>query len=131
MRRKEWELKEKQRQNYDGRHRASDQAVLEPGDEVWITDKNESGEVGEDLGHRSYIVHTPTGMLRRNRQHLNHIPSGNEQGSSMSRKETAHSTPMSIEQSTDFPGPSETPTHPMTPRRSSRVRKAPDQLGVW
>ena len=36
--------------DYDKRHRAPEQLILEPGDEVWVTDRNEPRKIW-DLGH--------------------------------------------------------------------------------
>ena len=74
VRRKDNKLKETQKRDYDKRHRASEQPILEPGDEVWVTDRNEPGEVEKNMGSRSYSVLTPTGTFRRNRLHLNQFP---------------------------------------------------------
>ena len=42
--------------------------VLSPGDySVWVTDREESGQVLEGTATRSYTVRTPGGDFRRNR----------------------------------------------------------------
>ena len=67
-------LKERQKQNHDTRHRAKELPQLEPGDYVWITDRETIGKVVEDAAPRSHIVETPEVSFRRNRQHLVRMP---------------------------------------------------------
>ena len=38
-------MKIKQEENYVNKHKTSKQDILEPGDEVWISDQRVSGEV--------------------------------------------------------------------------------------
>ena len=79
LRKKDKEMKIKQRENYDNRHKTSEQCILEPGDEVWISDQGISGEVENEQGPRSYQVRTSTGVVRRNRHDL--LPSQDEHSS--------------------------------------------------
>ena len=44
-RKKDKEIKIKQKENYYNKHKTSKQDILEPGDEVWISDQGVSGEV--------------------------------------------------------------------------------------
>ena len=44
LKKKDKELKIKQKENYDNRHKTSERDNLEPGDEVWIYDQGVSGE---------------------------------------------------------------------------------------
>ena len=67
-------LKERQKQNHDTRHRAKELPQLEPGDYVWITDRETSGKVVEHAAPRSHIVETPEGSFCRNRKHLVRMP---------------------------------------------------------
>ena len=44
---------------------------LAPGDKVWVTDKEVPGAVVQQAHTpRSYIVDTPSAVIRRNRRHL-------------------------------------------------------------
>ena len=63
-------LKERQRRNYNRRHRARSLPPLTPGTKVWVD--NEQGiVVGTANSPRSYVVRTDQGKLRRrNRRHL-------------------------------------------------------------
>ena len=45
LRMKDKEMKIKQKENYHKRCKTSEQHILEPGDEVWISDQGVSGEV--------------------------------------------------------------------------------------
>ena len=71
---KEEHLKGRQKKNFDQRHRARDLPPLEPGDTLWIPDRNSSGTVVEETSPRSYVVVTGDGSYRRNRQHLVQMP---------------------------------------------------------
>ena len=129
LKRRDQELKETQKQNYDQRHHASDQAVLETGDEVWITDQNKPGEIEENKGPRSYTVHTSSGTIRRNRCHLNRLPTSSSDQQTSDANETQSSSV--VEMPTNFAeGPNQL-NHSVAPRRSTRVSKPPDRLGVW
>ena len=115
LRKKDKEMKIKQKENYDNRHKTSEQCILEPGDEVWISDQKIYGEVENEQGPRSCQVQTSTGVVRRNRRDLNRLPSKDEH---LSRDET----PI-----TQFTTSSDTSQL----RRSSRQSKPPDRYGVW
>ena len=68
---KEKEARDRQKQNFDRRHRAKTKDVLQPGDLVWIPDNKCSGTVTQQWENRSYEVFTSRGQnLRRNRRHL-------------------------------------------------------------
>ena len=79
FRRQDAEVKRKQKQNFDQRHRVQDQPDIPDGTEVWVTSGAAGSPVrGTVTAHadtpRSYIVKTPTGLIQRNRQHLNIVP---------------------------------------------------------
>ena len=116
LRKKDKEMKIKQKENYDNRHKTSEQYNLEPGDEVWISDQGVSGEVENKQGPRSYQVRTSTGVVRRNRRDSNRLLSQDEHSS---RDETPPVTQFSTSGDTS------------QLRRSSRQSKPPDQYGVW
>ena len=71
---KEEYIKERQKKNFDKRHRARELPQLEPGDTVWIPDRDSSGTVVEETSPRSHIVKTADGSYRRNRRHLIRMP---------------------------------------------------------
>ena len=75
---KEAKLKSENKNNFDIRHHANVLDPLDPGQSVWITGRRDSGIVMQPTeAPRSYLVSTPTGIVRRNRQHLTTIPEGN------------------------------------------------------
>ena len=71
---KEEHIKERQKRNFDQRHRATKLPQLEPGDTVWIPDRDSYGVAMEETTPHSHIVHTTDGSYRRNRQHLIRMP---------------------------------------------------------
>ena len=107
----------KKRKNYNTRHKTSEQAILEPGYSVWITDQQENGEVQDMVGPRSYTVDTPSGTIRRNRRHLNLLLPIQDENNHPSEEETSSSF--------------DTPDSSERPRRSSRPSKPPDSYGDW
>ena len=73
FRQKDKEFKEKQKRNYDRRHHVRPADTLPDNSSVWITASNSQipGTVVSNAGTpRSYLVDTPSGPVRRNRQHL-------------------------------------------------------------
>ena len=64
--------KEKQRQakNFNQRHAARELPVLEPGEDVYLPDKDRNGTVVNETATRSYIVQTDEGAYRRNRRQI-------------------------------------------------------------
>nr|XP_040567953.1 uncharacterized protein K02A2.6-like [Lepeophtheirus salmonis] len=64
-----------QKINFDRRHTAKPLITLQKGDEVVIPDRRQSGIVIGNSTPRSYIIETDTGSYRRNRVHLNKMPS--------------------------------------------------------
>ena len=70
-------FKERQKRDYDRRHRVQDLPPIPSDTDVWIRthDRTSSGTVVRQANApRSYIVDTPFGEVRRNRQQLNIIP---------------------------------------------------------
>lgn len=76
VRAKETAARQRREENFDRLHRAKSLDPLQPGDSVWVTDRQEGGVVEEQSAPRSYNVSTPSGTFRRNRQHLNVLPEG-------------------------------------------------------
>ena len=70
-------FKERQKRDYDRRHRVQDLPPIPSDTDVWIRthDRTSSGTVVRPANApRSYIVDTPSGEVRRNRQQLNIVP---------------------------------------------------------
>ena len=68
----------RQAENYNKRHRTSVLPELNPGDKVWIPDKNSPAVVIQKSPQpRSYVVKREQSLLRRNRRHL--IPNPKEE----------------------------------------------------
>ncbi|XP_068671618.1 uncharacterized protein [Montipora foliosa] len=71
---KDSELKQRQKENYDSRHRVHDLPPLTAGDQVYLPQMKTDATVRREYGERSYIVSTPNGQMRRNKRHLNSLP---------------------------------------------------------
>ena len=70
--------KEKQKREFDKRHRTKDMAVIPDNTKVWISSDGEQtkGTVASSANSpRSYLVDTQSGTIRRNRHHLKVDPS--------------------------------------------------------
>ena len=71
LRQREIQYKQRQKFNYDKRHRASNLEKLEPNDNVYVKDQQTWGKVKQEANTpRSYIIETQKGDVRRNRRHL-------------------------------------------------------------
>ena len=68
--------KEKLRQaeDHNRRHAANELPTLEPGNVVFVRDRQETGIVQGTTAPRSYLVDTPGGTFRRNRCHVVPLP---------------------------------------------------------
>ena len=87
--------KRKQKRDYDKRHRSQDVEDIPSQSKVWITSEGRRTEgiiVSPSKSPRSYLVDTPKGVVRRNRQHLYVAPPTQEK-----------SEPDTAEQCTDQP----------------------------
>jgi len=74
FRQKDREYKEQQKKQYDQQQRVKDRDPLEIDTPVWVMSESGPvpGQIQASFDHlRSYIVSTPTGLVRRNRQNLN------------------------------------------------------------
>ena len=73
--------KEKQRQakNFNQRDAARELPVLEPGEDVYLPDKDRNGTVVNETATRSYIVQTDEGAYRRNHRQIIPIPPPEEE----------------------------------------------------
>jgi len=109
---KEKKRQERQRLNYNDRHRARELSPLLPGDHVWITDQKTEGKIVQSSTPRSYQVATDTGTLRHNRRHLNPLPQA--------------TVSAEIEQPSS--GEINRPQSNVTVTRSGRISKPPSRL---
>ena len=76
LRKKETQIKQRQKQNFDLRHKASDLKPLKKGDEIWLPDRKEKGTIVKPQGTRSYVVESENqSMYRRNRKMILPMPS--------------------------------------------------------
>ena len=71
---REEEIKKRLKRNYDRRNGVRELPDLNPGDIVWIPDREEEAVVQEEVAPRSYRVNTPEGTVRRNRRGLVRMP---------------------------------------------------------
>ena len=71
-------FKQKQKENYDHRHRAIDLPSYNKDQPVFITTREGTesvpGRVIQETRHRSYQVQIPSGIIRRNRANLHARP---------------------------------------------------------
>ena len=72
--------KARQKRNHDARHGARDLTPLQPGDSVWIPQRQNRGLVREEVAPHSYTVEIESDTIRRNRRDLIHLPDTDERG---------------------------------------------------
>ncbi|XP_062855259.1 uncharacterized protein K02A2.6-like [Trichomycterus rosablanca] len=85
--------RQKQKQNYDRRHKTHDMTHLHPGKHVWVKDTDERGTVVSAADTpRSYMVETPRGTFRRNRFHLSPTPVAPENATNLPDTPTEENT---------------------------------------
>ena len=85
FRRQNKDFKEKQKRDYDRRHRTLPLSPIPDETDVWITSGTQPvpGRVVLPANTpRSYLIDTPSGRVRRNRQHLNVMPDNTEHSDS-------------------------------------------------
>ena len=104
---KQCEQHQKQRQqaNFNSRHRARSLQPLPVGCSVYLPDRQEEGRVTSQPACRSYVVATPSGEFRRNRRHINPLPTTQEtrEGSPPMETSTSSGTPPGVEHPEDGP----------------------------
>ena len=143
--------KEVQKDLFDRLHRATPLPTLSPGEPIWIKEPVEvEAEVVRPTGPRSYAVRTPSGLLRRNRRHLNRrrsttpshprfnpavpsrLPGPVEDNFQMDLDPAPVKPQATTAQSASPlpPTPSATTSHPEQTTRSGRVVKAPQKLDL-
>ena len=74
VREKDEGLKSRQESNYNRYHGVREMPPLNPGQIVWMPDREEEAQVMQEAGTRSYEVQTSEGTYRRNRRALVHLP---------------------------------------------------------
>ena len=120
VRKKEKEYRKQMQVNYDRRHKATKKAdELSPGDRAWLPDLRVEGKVvGRAPGPRSYIISTPTGLVRRNRKMTRNLgPGHNIPVNPVSDSETNLPMPRG-----DLPEREDTDVNPVVPSRESPGR---------
>ena len=118
VKRKDQVLKREQKQNFDRRHRTTYHSPLEPGDEVWIPDREISGQIVDQPYPRSYnIVTTGNGILRRNRQAIRALPNNVR-------------SLVLLDQSTETSNEEKRGDRNFELRRSTRPSKPPERYGL-
>ena len=80
LKEKEETMREKQKDNFDSRHKSRELTPLSPGDSVWVTDQQTPGTVVQLSSPRSYQIQTSSGMLCRNRRHINPLQNSPSDG---------------------------------------------------
>lgn len=112
-------LKEKQKENFDSRHRAKELPLIPDDTKVWIMseEKPVQGRVVSPADRpRSYVVETPTGQVERNRSQLRVIPEAD------SDQQTE------VESANENAVPSEPSRRIMTRSRTGTTVSKPDRL---
>ena len=74
LRKKERDLQERQKQDFDRHHGARKLPALKEGDQGWLPDRATEGTVGEEVSPRSYEVTRADGVYRRNRRDILQLP---------------------------------------------------------
>ena len=100
--------KGRQKKNHDSHHGARALPPLNPGDSIWIPDRQVEARVDQEVGPQSYEVTSSDGSYRRNRRDLVSLPDPSD------REEHSVSDRSATE------------SH--KPRRSSRTSRPPERL---
>ena len=109
VRRKDRDNKERQKRNFDSRRGARELPPIEPGDLVWLPDRQVEGEVDKEVASQSYTVESTDGTYRRNRKDIISLPN----------------TPQDASGDTSTPTTATTTT---TARRSGRHSHPPERF---
>ena len=124
LKEREETMREKQTENFNSRHQSRELTPLFPGETVWVTDQQTLAAVVELSSPRSYQVQTSSGMLRRNRRHLNPLRNivSDAQMEPDPNVETTEGPPpeMNSQVTTDMPN--------VTCIRSGRISAPPSRL---
>ena len=134
---KEERLRGKQERNFNESHRARDLPPLEPGDSVWVRDKDREGQVlCRTPNPRSYLIETSQGTLRRNRASL--VPTNMKPPSRVADFPalTSPRSPVAEQPAADMgSAPSSSPPHALSTAgerhtRSGRTVRTPKRLDL-
>lgn len=126
FRKQDAEYKAKQKTNYDRRHRTRPLPLIPDSSEVWITSNSDGPVPGRVSGQldmpRSYDVSTQSGVVRRNRRHLNVVPGDTRASTPGNNGDVSNaSDPVS-------PSPVTPPRQIMTRSRTGTIIRPPDRL---
>ena len=126
LREEEETIREKQKDNFDSHHRSRELTPLSPGASVWVTDQQTPGTVVELSSPRSYLIQTSSGMLRRNRRHLNPLPNIPSEGMIIEpdQEVTTETSPLDP----DMQVTTEVPSNDVRCTRSGRISVPPSRL---
>ena len=123
---KEQSYRSKQQTNFNKRHRARQLEPLQTGDRVWIPEFQQQATVLHEVAPRSYLVQTPRGRIRRNRQQLTYL--------SPTENTPSDNNPLTDLVIPTIPRIPENTSHCVPPgvtiTRSGRVSKPPDRLNL-
>ena len=88
-------IKGRQKENHDLHHGARALPSLNPGDSIWIPDRQVEATVDQEVGPQSYEVNSSDGSYRRNRRDLISLsdPSDQEEHSVSDRSSTESHKP--------------------------------------
>ena len=118
-------FKDKQKENYDSRHRVREAPKIQDDTEVWVNtgqDPVRGRVVSTSEAPRSYIVETPSGDIRRNRSQLNVVPPNEEDTETAQEAAPPASNPASP------PKPSRIPIRVATRSKTGTPVGPPDYL---
>ena len=74
LQKKEREMREILKKNFDSHHKARSLKRLDPGVCLWLPDMTTEGKIINEAAPRSYIIETPSGTFRRNQRHIIPMP---------------------------------------------------------
>lgn len=114
----------KQKAYYDNRHKAKSLRDLTEGEKVWVTNMQRCGTVTSTAAEpRSYIIQTETGQVRRNRKHLQPLPSTDLKNATETQTATENRHSGNYDVSTK-----DVPQQQFKPRLGVRQHKPPKYL---
>ena len=134
FRKKNRDFKDKQKMNYDVRHRVHQQSEIPDGSAVWIQSEREPARPGQVVSPaetpRSYRVQAPTGELRRNRCQLNVVPPREELHESDEPITDTYLAPepANVPEPTSVPSSTPVPSRIMTRTQTGTVINPPNRL---
>jgi len=121
VRARDLKTKKRQKTNFDRHHGARELPQLEPGDTVWLPEKEAEATVQAEVAPQSFRVTTAEGaQYRRNRRDFIRLPDRPE-------RENSDSPDPPERQSSDFTEQTES----TRPRRSSRVSRPPERFAPY